>query len=385
MVLYMIKLLTKNLRPGMITGQGIYHGNGSFLLTRGTRLTAAYIQKLQELDVQSVIVTALNPLLNVFPPEDIVQEKTRIKAIRNVFDVFKQCKLTDNINVSSLKLTTESIIFDIIAKHSNLAQINDIRIHDDYTFSHSVNVAVLASMLGALCKITKQELVELTLGALLHDIGKTKTPLEILNDPLPLTDDEYNIIRQHPSDGAAILRQAKHYSTIPMYIAAQHHERYDGSGYPHKIGQEKIHKFARITAIADVYDALTSNRPYKKAYRPDVAYQIMTKCSNGQFDLTLLAIFFNNVAIYPVGTVLKTKFGYAIVKKVESGWTRKPRIDIFANDERVGFATPKTIDLKDFPENMIESVLDAAQLATIIELTGIDPESYLSKSGKKQS
>ena len=108
---------------------------------------------------------------------------------------------------------------------------------------------------------------------------------------LCLLPDEYNIIRQHPSDGAAILRQAKHYSTIPMYIAAQHHERYDGSGYPHKIGQEKIHKFARITAIADVYDALTSNRPYKKAYRPDVAYQIMTKCSNGQFDLTLLAIF----------------------------------------------------------------------------------------------
>lgn len=375
----MIHLSSKKLRPGMITGQGVYSSKGSFLLKRGARLTDQYIERLQKLQISSLAVTSTDEFLNLLPPEDIIQEKTRVKAVLDLCQIFEDFETTDHLDAKKLQDTSESILFDLLANRNNLAQITDIRLHDSYTFSHSVNVAVLTSMLGSFCNYSKQSLLELTLGALLHDIGKISVPENILQKPYPLDSDEYKVIRRHPDQGLQKLRAEKNFSDIVLTIVAQHHERADGSGYPKQLAEKEIHKFSRIVAIADVYDALTSNRPYKRAYRPDIAYKIMTRCSSKEFDPELLQLFFDNVAIYPVGTILKTRLGYAIVKKVETGYSRTPVIAVFTDKNHNPLNVPSIIDLKDFREDPIEYVLDDRELLDFISLRGIDPALYLAE------
>ena len=280
----MIRLSAKKLRKGMIISQGIYNARGAFLLRKGTRLTEQYVKRLQKMNIHSLSVTALQPHLNVSPPDDIILEKTRIKAIDNVSHVFDDVQTSGKINTNLLKDTAESIIFDLIQNRNNLLQITDMRLHDNYTFSHSVNVAVIASMIGTFCHYSKQNLLELTLGALMHDIGKIFVPENILQKPYPLNSEETVVINRHPHAGFAKLKEAGGFSDTVLAIAIQHHERFDGSGYPHHYVGSDIHRFARIVSIADVYDALTSNRPYKRAYRPDIAYKIMTQCACAGFD-----------------------------------------------------------------------------------------------------
>ena len=373
----MIHLSSKKLKPGMVTGQGIYNAKGSFLLRRGTRLNCQYIKRLQKLRIPSLVVTSLKQDLNLLPPEDIIGEKTRIKAVADICHVFEDFHVSGQVNVKLLQHTAEAIIFDLISNRNNLAQITDIRLHDSYTFSHSVNVAVLASMIGSFCHYSKQTILELTLGALLHDIGKMSVPEKILLKPYPLNREENRIIQKHPEAGFQKLQKTKKFSQRVLTIIAQHHERSDGSGYPAHFIEKDIHRFSRIVAIADVYDALTSNRPYKRAYRPDVAYKIMTKCSPGDFDQELLSLFFDNVAIYPVGTILKTTVGYAIVKKVEFGHSLAPIVSVFTDTQQHMVTVPTVMNLKEFKESPIEYVLDDSELMDFITIHGIDPAEYL--------
>ena len=204
-------------------------------------------------------------------------------------------------------------------------------------------------------------------------------PASILNKPGALTADEFKIIRRHPSEGRRLLKELKSpIASILAIIAVQHHEHIDGSGYPYHIHGKSIHPYSRITAIADVYDALTSVRPYKRAYKPNVVYQMMMHNSPGHFDMDRLRLFFENVAIYPVGTVMKTNLGYAIVKKVIFGHTLAPVVIAFA-DKNSGrlLKKPFGINLAHCRRDAIQYVMDDVELLNFIRLTGIDPAVFL--------
>lgn len=374
----MINLAARNLKQGMITAQSIYNSQGASYLSKGTPLNEQYINRLKKLGIREVTVTSLNPNNPLPPPEDIVAEKTRVKAIHTVFDAFRDIQRSGQIDISQLQTTSEELLFDIMSKHNNLVQITDIRLHDTYTFAHSVNVAILSTMLGSLLELPREKLLILTLGALLHDIGKVIVPIDILNKPGSLNNDEFDIIRRHPDAGRQKLRELKATAASTLAcIAGQHHEHMDGSGYPDHLPGKSIHPLARIVAIADVYDALSSNRPYKKAYKPNVVYKIMTTCSNGQFDEELLHRFFDNVAIYPVGTVMRTNLGYAIVKKVTFGQTRTPIVCVFARTNGQLLAKPVNVDLTQCPPDTIEHVLEDTDLLNFIHTIGVDPAVYL--------
>ena len=363
----------------MITAQGIYNAKGASYLTKGTELNQQYIDRLKKIGISKVNVTALDPKVRLQPPEDIVQEETRINAIHRVFNAFQDIERFDNCNLDMLHGTSENIVVDLLSQRDNLVQITDIRLHDDYTFSHSVNVSILASMLGSLCGLDKKDLLKLTLGGLLHDIGKLIVPSTILNKSTSLNDKEMEIIRMHPTAGREKLLSLKTpVSPDLLDITVQHHEHLDGNGYPAQLKGGQIHYFSRIIAIADVYDALTSERSYKRAYKPYTAYKIMTKCSNGQFDEDLLQLFFNNVALYPIGTILKTKFGYAIVKKVNFGRTSTPIICVFADENARVLEHVYDIDLASYPHDAIECAIENYDLYTLIFKLKIDPSMYLS-------
>ncbi len=374
----MINLPIKKLRPGMITAQSIYNKKGGNYLTRGVPMTEQYIDRLKKLGITHLTVTSMTPGFSILPPDDVIQEKTRVKAIHKLYDTYQTLESTGELSTDTLAGTSEEILMDILSHRSNLVQLTDLRMHDDYTFAHSVNVAVLAAMLGSRLGLPREEMLPLIMGSLLHDVGKLIVPTEILTKTGRLSNEEFTLIRMHPEAGRKKLRELPIPSaSILAIIAGQHHEHMDGRGYPHQLMGDKIHRFARITAIADVYDALTTQRSYKPAYKPHIAYKIMVKCSPGQFDESMLSIFFDNVAIYPVGTILKTTMGYAIVKEIEFGRTLTPTICVFGDANMNVLPEPFDIDLQKFPPDTITHVLEDMELMPLIMRMKIDPVKFL--------
>lgn len=374
----MICAQTGKLRPGMITAQSIYSYRGGSYLTRGTVLNEQYIDRLKKLGIQSVAVTGLSAESALPPPPDVVREQTRVEAIHNVFTCFEAMK-KGMLKVDDVEKSSEKILVDVLSSRGNLVQLTDIRTHDTYTFAHCVNVAVLAGMLGAHIGLKKRELLLLIKGAMLHDIGKIAVPGGILTKAGQLDDREMAVIRLHPEAGASrILASGVADAKILAAIAAQHHEHLDGKGYPRRLRGNEIHKYSRIVALADVYDALTANRPYKKPYRPHVAYRIMTVCSIGQFDQELMNKFFNTVALYPVGTVMKTNCGYGIVRSASFGRTAAPDIILFTDNNGGLRKEPFSVRMQDIPEVAVENVAEDKELMSLILDLGIDPGMYLS-------
>ena len=381
----MLRLPVKSLKKGMIVAQSIYNHHGGSYLVKGSAITPEYIHQLKKIGIPTVNVTSADPRFQLKPPEDVVQETTRIDAIQHVYQAFHDVEEEGRLDAKAMEKVSDNIILDIIQRKENLVQLTDIRLHDTYTFAHSVNVAILSAMLGMLCRYTRKDMGVLTLGALLHDLGKIEVPAKILTKTTRLNDEEFAIIKGHPERGAAHIHDMDNelpYTSLLATIAREHHEHIDGRGYPAGLTGEKIHRFAKIVAIADVYDALTSERPYKKAYTPNVAYNIMKNVNRGQFDPDLLDLFFNNVAIYPVGTILKTDYGYAIVKKCEFGKTEAPTIVVFADLEGKIIKNPETIDLAADPKGpkLIQMVIADNELRHFVHELSLDPSQYLGEN-----
>ena len=377
----MLRLPVNKLKHGMILAQSIFNHHGASYLVKGQPITQSYINQLQKIGIPTITVTSSNPNFKLMPPEDVVAEETRADAIEHVYDAFQETEKSGHLDVDMMEDVSEKIIFDLIDRKANLVQLTDIRLHDTYTFGHCVNVAILSSMLGMLCHYTKNELQILTLGALLHDLGKIGVPEEILTKTTRLNPDEFDLIKKHPLAGSDRIHAMKNdlpHATLLATIASEHHEHIDGSGYPRGLKGDKIHRFAKIVAIADVYDALTSERPYKKAYTPNIAHNIMCNVTHGQFDPDLLTLFFNNVALYPVGTVLKTDYGYGIVRESAFGKTETPTIVVFANLEGRSIE-PYTLDLSTVEDGnrKIQLVIADNELRHFIHELSFDPSMYL--------
>lgn len=375
----MLSIPVKSLREGMVVGQSIYSKAGAAYLVKGKPLTDQYIKQMKKIGIPSISVSTVDPRLEAEIPEDVVQEKTRIDAIQMVHDVFEDISGKKEMDSEGLTKISDRIVTDVFSRNEHLVQLTDIRLHDTYTFAHSVNVAVLAAMMGKFSGLSDEDMKTLVMGGLLHDLGKIKISSAILNKKGRLTPLEFEEIKTHPMEGAQRIHDNEWMlpkSSILAAIAAQHHEHIDGTGYPRGIKGDKMHRFAKMVAVADVYDALTSERPYKKAYTPSVAYGIM-KLTKGHFEAELLEKFFDNVAIYPVGTILKTFYGYGIVTECEFGHTRTPTVRIFADRKRKILETPFVIDLKNDSPKAIEKEISGNDLLAFTHNFSFDPSKYL--------
>ncbi|MBQ7478017.1 MAG: HD-GYP domain-containing protein [Selenomonadaceae bacterium] len=380
----MINLPLNRLQPGMVMAQSVLNSSGASYLSRGQQLTTSYIERLRQMGVRDIHVSSTMTSGPKVPlPEDVLQERTRAIAVKRVYDMFQQIQEKKTFDPVPLGKASAAIVNDIMARKGNLVQLTDLRVHDMYTFAHSVNVAMLSSLLGVLCGLTEAELSELTLGTLMHDLGKLNIPKEILNKPGRLDEDEFNVVKRHPMDGSNLIQSMPFPNAKQLAIVArQHHEHMDGKGYPDHRRGDQIHIYGRISAIADVYDALTSVRPYKKAYAPSVAYHIMRNCSVGHFDEYLMRLFFSNVAIYPVGTVLDTTAGYGIVRRVEFGKTERPVVCVFADKDLRLLDKTFDIDFSETSRDTIDKVLNDTELLHFIHEMHFDPAVLLVEDGK---
>jgi len=369
----MKKISTENLKVGMKIARSIYDVDGQLLLSKGMFLTDIYIKRLEALQIISVYIERNIPHLMIHYSNDSMSnenanaEKIRISAIKNLSTAFDKCQLTGSLDTEVIVNTTQDIVNSILSNPFYIAQATDIRKYDNYTFAHSVNVCVLSTTLGILCQYKRSQLDELALGALLHDIGKIKISLDILNKPGQLDNTEFEIMKTHSEVGFELLRKTTQISVVPMHVAFQHHEKYDGSGYPRGLAAEHIHQYARIVAIADVYDALTSDRPYKDACLPHIAYQIMMDEGEKHFDENLLKLFFESVAVYPIGTAVQLKTGeYAIVTDIHKGFTLRPTLQLIANSEKKLIKSEAPLDLSKNNNTSISRVLNEDELTELL-------------------
>ena len=323
----MIKVPLSRLRPGMKLARAVLGSDGNVLLAAGIRIKPAYIRALEMLGYTTVFV-AEPGLEDVHPPE-LIREQTRISAIQLIRETFYTAKGQHGINVRRIRAAVDDIVDEVLYDRDALVHLGDIRGHDNATFAHSVNVAVLCCLIGRGMGYNRTQLVELTLGGLLHDVGKIFIPPEILNKEEPLTGEEIAIVRRHPRDGFELLRTTPGIPLRSAHMALQHHELMDGSGYPRGLKGHEIHPYARINAVADAFDALTSDRPYRLGVSPMQALNMIHELRATHYDPKVIAVLRSFVAPYPVGSKVRLSTGdRAVVVAVQRDNLERPDVRI---------------------------------------------------------
>ncbi|QXM06469.1 HD-GYP domain-containing protein [Crassaminicella indica] len=353
----MFKINTKFLKPGMILAKTIYGNDGQILLNAGVNLKESYIEKLMEIGISSIYIDTKETSDIII--EDVICEQNRFEAKNIIRETMKNLYNGDHIKTQELFRAVSNILDDLLMNKDIMLNLSDIKAVDDYTFAHSVNVCVLSIITGIAMGYNRERLEKLGIGAILHDIGKVAIPREILNKPDKLTDDEYKIIQGHPRLGYDLIKKHSSISSISAMIILTHHERYDGTGYPLGKKKEEIHEFSRIVAVADVYDALTSDRIYKNKILPHEALEYLKSMSSKQFDPCVVEKFVANVAAYPVGTIVKLSTGIkGIVVDVHKNHPNRPKVRCFWNKKGDKYLNQAEVNLVNLPSIRIVEVLE---------------------------
>lgn len=234
------------------------------------------------------------------------------------------------INVDAVGSLVEEISHSVFRNPGALISLARLKTVDDYTYMHSVAVCALMIALAQQLQMSKVDIHEAGMAGLLHDIGKAMIPMEVINKNGKLTEEEFAVVRTHPEEGYRLLRQSQGVSEISLDVCLHHHERVDGKGYPHGLTGDQMSVFAKMGAICDVYDAITSNRPYKEGWCPAESVRKMSEWSKGHFDERVFRAFVKSIGIYPIGTLVKMRSGrLGIVVEQSKKSLLSPQVKLF--------------------------------------------------------
>jgi HD-GYP domain-containing protein (c-di-GMP phosphodiesterase class II) len=357
---------TIQLRTGDRLGRDVYIGSDPLpLLRAGVRVSDSYRQSLERSGIASVWID--DGISEGIEPLEVLNEATKQRAtvaIRDAFrDVSRSLETGPTVSrdiVQEMREVAEMIVADVAANVNSALALNDLANADGYTLKHSLAVTTLGLSLGVRVMQKygwvdthgrrrydriEDRLAPLGVGLLLHDIGKLAVPSEILRKPGPLTDEEWKAMRAHPTLGFQILKKDDEISPLARAVVRSHHERWDGSGYPDKQSGTQIHQFARIAAVADVFDALSSDRYYRKAMPICDAYDFVAGRGGRDFDPEVIDLFRTYVAPYPPGSRVVLSDGTCgLVKEVRQPAVRFPIVRIIMDASRE-LVTPWDVDL----------------------------------------
>jgi putative nucleotidyltransferase with HDIG domain len=293
---------------------------------------------------------AAPPAAPLSPRHSMDQELHRARRIcqdskAQVIALFNDARLGKAIQPEAVMPMVEEIN-DSVSRHPDaLLSVVRLKTHDEYTYLHSVAVCALMVALARRLGLPEDQVRDAGAAGMLHDLGKAAMPLNVLNKPGALSDEEFKIMKAHPVRGYDMLRQSGTASEAVLDVALHHHEKFDGTGYPHNLKGDAIGLMARMGAVCDVYDAITSNRPYKKAWGPAESLQRMVSWK-GHFDELVLKAFVRSVGIYPVGALVRLESDrLGVVLEQGESSLLSPKVRVFFNARKREPVFIKDIDL----------------------------------------
>lgn len=297
--------------------------------------------------------------------------KIHARARSAVVSMFGEARLGRAVDVEGAGELVEEINQSIARNSSALLSLARLKTKDDYTYLHSVAVCALMVALGRNLGLKGDELRGVGMAGLLHDVGKMLISEEVLNKPGRLTDDEFELVKQHPVKGWELLQASHNVCDTALEVCLHHHEKVDGSGYPHRLSGDALTLVSRMGAVCDVYDALTSNRCYKSGWEPGEALRKMAEW-RGHFDEAVFHAFVKTVGIYPTNTVVKLKSGrLAVVLEQSDKSLLKPVVHVFFSTNSGIPIPPERVDLAKSADSIAGLEDSAKWAAEIRKLTGI--------------
>lgn len=316
---------TRLLKEGMKIDQAIVDSTGRSLIEKGAYLDDFHIEYLQEKGVNGVFIQEGEPdpdeleiQIPQFTRELIeksrVEDRAKVKLTESVRKRVSEgiqflYSHTDDENFSEATNNVANELMKTIVDNDAVAvDIGMLKVSDEYTFKHSVDVATMAMIVGKKHGLSDHEVHELGISGLLHDVGKSKIPNEVLNKAAKLTDEEFALMKQHTLFGFDILKKRNEFSEGIMLGVLQHHEKINGKGYPVGSPADKIHPYAKIISVADIYDALVTERPYKKGFPKGVAIEMIMSMT-GELDFDAMKSFLSSVIVYSVDSIIQLSNG----------------------------------------------------------------------------
>jgi putative nucleotidyltransferase with HDIG domain len=265
-----------------------------------------------------------------------------------VADMFREARMGQAIDAERADALVGEIAASVMRNPDALISVARLKTVDDYTYMHSIAVCALMIALARKLGMAEKDVREAGLAGMLHDVGKMMIPSAILNKPGKLTDEEFTCIKTHPAEGHRMLQQGGGVSAMVLDVCLHHHEKMDGSGYPERLKGEQISLIAKMGAVCDVYDAITSDRPYKKGWDPAEALRKMAEWKNGHFDDAVFGAFVKSMGIYPVGSLVRMQSGRLGVIVEQSGQSLlTPKVKLFFSTKSQERIVPYVVDLAD--------------------------------------
>ncbi|MCR4891240.1 MAG: HD-GYP domain-containing protein [Lachnospiraceae bacterium] len=345
-----MKVKTTDLQLSHVIAEDIFV-NHTLLVSRGTKVSSDILSKLyifrQDVNVYKEDENEIEIGTETEKLSDesalVLSDKIKERARTGVEYMFK-CENADEI-VSTANSVSSLLMEEIVGKSVINVSLTALHLSDEYTFQHSVDVGTMALLIARKLGYAGVELERVGLAGILHDIGKTKIPNSILNKPAKLTDEEFTIMKAHPVYGYQMLVESKDIEEYVRQGVLQHHEKYDGSGYPLKYAGNKINMIARILAVADVYDALVTERPYKKGKSPEIALEMMFGMHN-HFDIRIVQAFLNTIILHPVGEhVFLSNGEECVVEAQNQGYPLRPVLKSVSSKQVYDLVDPSCLSL----------------------------------------
>lgn len=279
--------------------------------------------------------------------QELPRARSAARDAKRVLDsIFRDTRLGRSVETEAAKGAVRELVQSILRNPDALVWLNQLKNKDDYTAEHSMRVCVLALAFGRHLELDEPELNTLGLGALLHDVGKAKIPLEILNKPGRLTPEEFDIVKQHVPIGVEMLAATSRIPAAAIDVAQQHHERLDGSGYSRGARGEQIALFGQIGGIVDTYDAITSDRPYHRGMSAHEALRVMYEWRRESFHATLIEQFIQCMGVYPIGSIVEMNDGaIGVVISVNRERRLRPRVALALDPGHRPYSPTRLIDL----------------------------------------
>ena len=272
--------------------------------------------------------------------------KTCAKATDAVRTMFGELRMGKALSAGAVDGLVEEITTSLDRNPGALLGLARLKTADDYTYMHSVAVSALMVSLAKQMGMTDREVHGAGRAGLLHDLGKANIPMKVLNKPGKLTDEEFNIVKIHPEEGHRILLEAGNKDQVALDVVIHHHEKVDGSGYPHGLMNGDISHLAKMGAVCDVYDAITSNRPYKQGWDPTDSIKKMSEWTGSHFDLEVFQAFVKCIGIYPTGSLVSLTSGrIGVVLDQSPTSLLTPQVKVFFSMRTKTYLKPDIVDL----------------------------------------